>query len=56
MGGEAVERRGVKILVTGGGGRGGVLTRAFKARVLQRAPVMDNRLDRCTMDGSERKR
>ena len=44
----------MKILVTGGGGREAALMRAFKARVLHRAPVMDDRLDNCTMDGSER--
>lgn len=46
----------MKILVTGGGGREAALTRAFKAHVLHRAPVMDDRLERCTMDGSERER
>ncbi|WP_185970702.1 Rossmann-fold NAD(P)-binding domain-containing protein [Pseudoluteimonas lycopersici] len=43
----------MKILVTGGGGRAVALARATKVRALLRAPVMDDRQEHSTMDGSE---
>jgi hypothetical protein len=44
----------MKILVTGGGGRAAALARVTKTRALLRAPVMDDRQERGTMDGSEK--
>ena len=43
----------MKILVTGGGGRTTAFACAPKAHALLRAPVMDDRQEHGTMDGSE---
>jgi len=44
----------MKILVTGGGGRVAAFARSLRLRALPRAPGMDARPDRTTMDGSWR--
>ena len=44
----------MKILVTGGDGRPAALARASKARAPLRAPVIHDRQDHGTMEGSER--